>query len=36
LSGAFVGLLLTRTVPESFAFRFTRSTAISYLGYAVK
>lgn len=36
LSGAFVGLLLTRTVPESFAFRFARSTAISYVGYAAK
>lgn len=33
---AFAGLLLKRTVPESFEFNFTRSLAISYLGYAVK
>ena len=33
---ALRGLLCTRSVPQSFEFRFTRSTAISYVGYAVK
>lgn len=33
---AFATLLLTRKVPENFRFAFTRSLAISYLGYAVK
>lgn len=36
LSPAFAGLLLRHSVPESFEFKFTRSLAISYLGYAVK
>jgi len=36
LSSAFTGLLLTRTVPEHFEFRFTSSLSVSYAGYAVK
>jgi len=36
VSAAFAQLLLHRSVPESFEFKFTRSVAISYLGYAVK
>lgn len=35
-SSAFMGLLVTRTVPEHFEFKFTRSLNISYTGYAVK
>lgn len=35
-SRAFAGLLLTRSVPESFEFRFARSLGISYVGHALK
>jgi len=35
-SRAFVRLLLTRTVPADFEFRFTRSTRIAYTGIAFK
>lgn len=36
LSRAFAKLMLTGTVPEDFAFKFTRSTKIAYAGVATK
>ena len=35
-SRAFAKLLWTRTVDPAFRFEFTKSTALAYLGYAVK